>query len=191
MQLIQHPFRWCGVPFWGAKHPVEVLMPYVSCESLWTDLRWRTSRDWRRTILKRCQSKWWKVWRLEVVLGPYTFLPQDSKIWQSILKISLNYPSAIMILHPSHPTLWSNIFSNHANIFQPTRMDQSDFVQALRILRRFLEQGSEVLCAAGALDPAATVSVVAMQVGLEGWGSCWIGGLEPSVKRYRDILIFG
>lgn len=74
-----------------------------------------------------------------------------------------------MILHPSHPTLWSNIFSNHANIFQPTRMDQSDFVQALRILRRFLEQGSEVLCAAGALDPAATVSVVAMQVGLEGW----------------------
>lgn len=129
MQLIPHPFRWCGVAFWGAKHPVEVLMRYVSCESLWTDLRWRTSRDWRRTILKRCQSKWWKVWRLEVVLGPYTFLPQDSKIWQSILKISLNYPSAIMILHPSRPTLWSNIFSNHANIFQPTRMDQSDFAR--------------------------------------------------------------
>lgn len=35
--------------------------------------------------------------------------------------------------------------------------------QALRLLRRFLEQGSEVLCAAGALDPTATVSVVAMQ----------------------------
>ena len=36
--------------------------------------------------------------------------------------------------------------------------------KALRIFRRFLEQGSEVLCAAGALDPGATVSVVAMQV---------------------------
>eukprot|EP00434_Breviolum_minutum_P020860 symbB.v1.2.018401.t1/scaffold1435.1/size118962/6 len=44
------------------------------------------------------------------------------------------------------------------------RLKENDPKKALRILRRFLEQGSEVLCAAGALDPAATVSVVAMQV---------------------------
>ena len=75
-------------------------------------------------------------------------------------------------------------------------MDQSGFnmfqvdfrSQALRILRRFLEQGSEVLCAAGALDPTATVSVVAMQVGLgillEGWSRQRI-----EISRYRDFWI--
>ena len=46
--------------------------------------------------------------------------------------------------------------------------------QALRLFRRFVEQGSEVLCAAGALDPNATVSVVAMQAGKEGFGG-WFG----------------
>ena len=56
----------------------------------------------------------------------------------------------------------------------------------MRILRRFLEQGSEVLCAAGALDPTATVSVVAMQVGLAGDWS------RQRIERYRDIdMIFG
>lgn len=44
------------------------------------------------------------------------------------------------------------------------RLKENDPKKALRLLRRFLEQGSEVLCAAGALDPTATVSVVAMQV---------------------------
>ena len=94
-----------------------------------------------------------------------------------------------MILHPSFLLCGGTFFLQDANIFQPPGMDQSDFAQALRILRRFLEQGSEVLCAAGALDPAATVSVVAMQVGLEGWGSCWIGGLiVPEVQVVINCL---
>ena len=45
-----------------------------------------------------------------------------------------------------------------------SKLQENDPTKAQRILRRFLEQGSEVLCAAGAVDPAAAVSIVAMQV---------------------------
>ena len=45
-----------------------------------------------------------------------------------------------------------------------SKLQENDPKKAHRIFRRFLEQGSEVLCAAGAVDSATTMSVVAMQV---------------------------
>lgn len=54
-----------------------------------------------------------------------------------------------------------HVFQAFSTCFGPPKGAKTS--QALRLLRRFLEQGSEVLCAAGALDPTATVSVVAMQ----------------------------
>lgn len=45
-----------------------------------------------------------------------------------------------------------------------SKLQENDPQKAERIFRRFLEQGSEVLCAAGAADPASTISCVAMQL---------------------------
>lgn len=50
-----------------------------------------------------------------------------------------------------------------ANV-EVTKLKDNDPKKAERIFRRFLEQGSEVICAAGAVDPVATVSTVAMQI---------------------------
>lgn len=51
-------------------------------------------------------------------------------------------------------------FVNH----EISKLKENDPTKAERIFRRFLEQSSEVLCAAGVADPVATASVVAMQV---------------------------
>jgi len=45
-----------------------------------------------------------------------------------------------------------------------TKLKENDPKKAERIFRRFLEHGSEVICAAGVVDPVATVSTVAMQI---------------------------
>mmetsp|Transcript_68788 Transcript_68788/g.155834 ORF Transcript_68788/g.155834 Transcript_68788/m.155834 type:complete len:877 (+) Transcript_68788:294-2924(+) len=45
-----------------------------------------------------------------------------------------------------------------------SKLKENDPRKAERILRRFLEQGAEVICAAGAVNPVATVSSIAMQV---------------------------
>jgi len=43
-------------------------------------------------------------------------------------------------------------------------LQPNDTKKAERLFRRFLEQGSEILCAAGAVDPVATVSEVAVKI---------------------------
>merc|ERR1712078_537198 len=43
-------------------------------------------------------------------------------------------------------------------------MGHGDVRSAERLFRKFVDQGSEILCAAAVVDPAATTSVVAMQV---------------------------
>ncbi|CAK9041614.1 unnamed protein product [Durusdinium trenchii] len=55
-------------------------------------------------------------------------------------------------------------FVDRFAVTEVQKLRTDDPKKAQRIFRRFLEQGAEVLCAAGALDPAAAVSVVAMQV---------------------------
>mmetsp|Transcript_22999 Transcript_22999/g.44178 ORF Transcript_22999/g.44178 Transcript_22999/m.44178 type:complete len:1120 (-) Transcript_22999:92-3451(-) len=45
-----------------------------------------------------------------------------------------------------------------------SKLKENDPKKAERLFRRFLEQGSEIICAAGAVDAVATVSCIAMQV---------------------------
>jgi len=55
-------------------------------------------------------------------------------------------------------------FADRFANLEVSKLKENDPKKAERIFRRFLEQGSEVLCAAGAVDPVATVSCVAMQL---------------------------
>ncbi|CAJ1381888.1 unnamed protein product [Effrenium voratum] len=55
-------------------------------------------------------------------------------------------------------------FLDRFAVTEVSKLKDNDPKKAERIFRRFLEQGSELLCAAGAVDPASAVSLVAMQV---------------------------
>lgn len=55
-------------------------------------------------------------------------------------------------------------FVNRFSSLEMSKLKENDPKKADRIFRKFLEQGAEVLCVAGAVDPVATVSTVTMQV---------------------------
>ncbi|CAK0840905.1 unnamed protein product [Prorocentrum cordatum] len=66
-----------------------------------------------------------------------------------------------------------------------SKLRENDPKKAERIFRRFLEQGAEVLCAAGAADPQGAVSCVAMQL------NCPLLSVAPSdeLRRRCDALL--
>jgi len=69
-----------------------------------------------------------------------------------------------------------------------SKLKENDPKKAERIFRRFLEQGAEVICAAGAVDPLATVSSVAMQVNYPLLSAASSEDLEQRCNALLDAI---